>query len=221
MHSCISPILGTILYMKFPKNIRCDPSILFALAIIHNFSLAMFSIYICQGLIRYVYIHGFIFQSGYYLSNPIADRFIWLFYLSKYYEYADTFFLYLQGKTPIFLQKFHHIGAVLCWYLAYEYKLDGVVFITIANSFIHSIMYSYYFLSLFKIRWIKKYKIYLTSSQLLQLSSAFILPIVYYPPVETIFKYRILMIFNSYIFCLIGLFIHFFYKNYFFVENKK
>jgi len=218
MINIILPILGTIFYVNFPKNIRCDSVILFGLAVIHNFSLAVFSAYVCQGLIRNVYIHGLVFRSNYYLTDPITERLIWVFYLSKYYEYADTFFLYLQGKTPIFLQKFHHVGAVFCWYLAYEYKLDSVVFITIANSFIHSIMYSYYFLSLFKIRWIKKYKVYITSSQLLQLSSAVVLPFLYYPPIETDFNYRILMIFNSYIFCLIGLFVHFFYNNYFLIH---
>jgi hypothetical protein len=56
----------------------------------------------------------------------------------------DTFLLYLHGKTPIFLQKYHHIGAVISWHLVYVYKVDAIWLPSLANSFVHTVMYSYY-----------------------------------------------------------------------------
>ena len=35
-----------------------------------------------------------------------------LFYWSKYYEFFDTWIHYLKGRSPGFLQVFHHVGAV-------------------------------------------------------------------------------------------------------------
>lgn len=208
------PLVGTLFYLSLPKTLRCHPHLLFTVSLLHNGTLTLFSFYTFQGVFVNMYNQGLVFQHRYYFHDSEFDRFIFLFYLSKYYEYVDTLLLYLQGKTPIFLQKFHHIGAVICWHLAYYYKVDSVGFITIANSFIHTIMYSYYFISLFRLPWIRKYKVYVTSLQLLQLSSAVVLPILYYPPNETPFNYRILMVFNAYVFCLILLFLQFSYRNY-------
>lgn len=214
MYHLIFPVVGTAIYLYMPSTIRIHPTLLFIISLLHNTALTVFSFYTFHNLFLHVYNQGLIFQHQYYFQDPAFDQYIFLFYLSKYYEYIDTLLLYLQGKKPIFLQKFHHIGAVVCWHLAYYYKVDSIGFITIANSFIHTIMYSYYLVSLFRIRWIRKYKIYVTSLQLIQLSSAIILPVIYYPPNETVFNYRVLMVFNAYIFCLILLFLHFSYNNY-------
>eukprot|EP00484_Ammonia_sp_Unknown_P020923 CAMPEP_0197030512 /NCGR_PEP_ID=MMETSP1384-20130603/9736_1 /TAXON_ID=29189 /ORGANISM="Ammonia sp." /LENGTH=210 /DNA_ID=CAMNT_0042459885 /DNA_START=22 /DNA_END=651 /DNA_ORIENTATION=+ len=71
----------------------------------------------------------------------------YLFYLSKYYEFVDTYILVYKGKQPSFLQKFHHIGAVLSmWIIITTHSHTGYIFV-IPNSFIHSIMYFYYALS--------------------------------------------------------------------------
>ena len=56
------------------------------------------------------------------------DTIVYLFYISKCESscdvFLDTFLLYLNGKTPIFLPKYHHMGAVLSWHLMYVYKVD-------------------------------------------------------------------------------------------------
>lgn len=215
----VYPIFGTISYLFLPKNFRINRNILFTISLFHNGALTLFSYYTFNGLLLNMYNKGLVFQHQYYFHDPEFNNYIFYFYLSKYYEYIDTLLLYAQGKTPIFLQKFHHIGAVICWHLAYVYKLDSVGFITVANSFIHTIMYSYYFISLFRIKWVRNYKAYVTSLQLLQLSASIILPIVYYPPKETEFNYHILMIFNSYIYCLIVLFLQFSYQNYIYTSK--
>lgn len=221
MHHLAYPVIGTAVYLYLPQNMKFNPRFLFTISIFHNAFLTAFSFYTFVSLMKNVSSQKLIFNYQYYFNDPDFDQYIFLFYLSKYYEYIDTLLLYLQGKNPIFLQKFHHIGAVICWHLAYFYKVDSIAFITIANSFIHTIMYSYYFISLFRVVWIRQYKIYVTSLQLIQLSLSVSLPILYYPPNETVFNYRVLLFFNAYILCLIVLFLQFSYANYVKPEHIK
>jgi hypothetical protein len=75
--------------------------------------------------------------------------------------------LYAKGKQPIFLQKFHHVGAVICWHLGWMHSLDETMTTTILNSFIHSIMYAYYLGTILKVN-LKFVKPYITYLQMLQ-----------------------------------------------------
>jgi len=88
------------------------------------------------------------------------------FYLSKYYEFVDTWLVIAKGRRPIFLQKFHHVGAVFsCWFGVVT-RSNGYYLFVVLNSFIHTIMYFYYACSAIGIRF--KYKIILTMMQMLQ-----------------------------------------------------
>jgi hypothetical protein len=82
------------------------------------------------------------------------------------------------------------------------------------NSFVHTVMYSYYAMSVLKINFIRKYKQYITRMQIAQLLLANVTsPIMYYPPVESWFNYSIITGFNAYILGLVYLFIRFFSKS--------
>jgi len=86
---------------------------------------------------------------------------------------------------------------------------------SILNAFVHTFMYTYYLLSIFKINSIYKYKKYITLLQIVQLTSANIVsPYLYFPPIETIKNYSIIIFFNTYVLILIYLFIQFSYKSY-------
>jgi hypothetical protein len=37
-----------------------------------------------------------------------------IFYISKYYEFLDTWVLVMKGKAPSFLQIYHHVGCIFC-----------------------------------------------------------------------------------------------------------
>jgi len=217
----IFPLLGTLFYLLCPiQNLNKNNMIistynLRSIIIVHNFFLATFSAYIFINLFKIIYTEGIVFESNYYFKNPDFDHLIYLFYLSKYYEYIDTFILYLQNKNPIFLQKFHHVGAVICWHLCYYNKVDCIWMASILNAFVHTFMYTYYLLSIFKINSIYKYKKYITLLQIVQLTSANIVsPYLYFPPIETIKNYSIIIFFNTYVLILIYLFIQFSYKSY-------
>ena len=81
------------------------------------------------------------------MINPNLAYWNYLFYLSKYYEFIDTFIIILRGRKPPFLQLFHHIGAVTGMWLICITGSHGTTFFTVNNSFIHTIMYSYYALN--------------------------------------------------------------------------
>lgn len=214
--SChITPILAVVYYLAYPKQLRINPSLLYILSIVHNGLLIVFSAWTFISLSQILYNNGIVFQSNYYFQNPQFDAVIYWFYISKYVEFFDTVLLYLNGKSPIFLQKYHHIGAVICWHLCYEYKVDGVWIMTLCNSLVHTIMYSYYLGCLLKVNQVRFIKRYITSLQLTQLLCGhYHILVKYKPPIETIHGYIILVIFDVYVLGLIVMFSLFYYKNY-------
>ena len=210
----IAPIVGIAGYLLYPKELRIDPSLLHGISVIHNRILIMFSGWTFLSLSQILYNDGIVFQSNYYFQNPQFETIIYYFYLSKYYEFFDTFLLYLNNKTPLLLQKYHHIGAVISWHLMYVYKVDVVWMATLLNSFVHFIMYSYYLGCLMKINQVRFVKQYITSLQLCQFFILYVNFYFYRPPVETWFNYYIIIFFASYVVGIIGLFGKFYYHSY-------
>jgi hypothetical protein len=217
MYNHLLPIVGTILYLNYPKHIRINSNALFYFSVIHNFGLAIFSGYTFITLSKYLYEDRNPIGHMILLNDKIVtkyDSLIFWFYISKYYEYLDTVLLYMQNKNPIFLQKFHHVGAVICWHLTYYNKIDAIIVGTILNSGVHTIMYSYYLLTLFKIR-LTSLKPLITTGQIIQLILGNLYgSIIYYPPVETWSNYYNILFFDFYILILILLFANFYYNSY-------
>lgn len=215
LSSHIVPLLAIVAYIAYPKQFRINPTLLYVLSIIHNGFLVAFSGWTCISLGKVLYNDGLVFQSNYYFQNPQFSTVIYWFYISKYYEFFDTFLLYLNGKSPIFLQKYHHIGAVICWHLHYMYKVDCIWIPSIANSFVHTIMYSYYLGCLLKINQVRFIKKYITTLQLTQLFIPIFICLYFYaPPIETNFNYNLIKLFVGYVSILVVLFLQFYYINY-------
>lgn len=138
----------------------------------HNMALCVFSV-LC--FVSAVPIFVGILQRGGWNAIICEDElsgndtwwnWTYLFYLSKYYEFMDTFVLIWKGRKPSFLQKYHHIGAAIgMWIIITGHTHTGFVFV-IPNSFIHSIMYFYYALSVWKIK--VPFKYILTGMQMFQ-----------------------------------------------------
>ena len=210
----IIPLLAIAGYLSYPKNVRIEPNLLYYLSVVHNGFLVSFSAWTFLELSKIMYTDGLVFQSNYYFQNPEFDKVIYLFYISKYYEFGDTFLLYLNGKTPIFLQKYHHIGAVISWHLMYTYKVDMIWMASLLNSFVHTVMYSYYLGCLLKIDKFRVVKKYITSLQLIQFFVLYSNFYFYRPPIESWFNYYIITFFASYGVGVIGLFGKFYYDSY-------
>jgi len=119
--------------------------------------------------------------ADFHFSRPAVGELLWLFYLSKIVDFMDTLFIVLSLKRSqfTFLHCFHHFTIYLVYWLNANVNFDGDIYFTVlANGFIHTIMYSYYWISMHipKVqdaktkRW--KYGIwwkkYLTTMQLVQ-----------------------------------------------------
>jgi len=90
----------------------------------------------------------------------------YIFFLSKFYEFLDTYILILRQKPVTFLHCFHHfITAFLCWLGLYD-QLSVQWVIIVLNGSVHVFMYYYYLAqTLNSDVWWKKY---LTTIQILQ-----------------------------------------------------
>ena len=192
--SChLIPSLAIVGYLAYPKQLRINSRLLYFMSVVHSGLLVAFSAWTFMSLSQILYNDGIRFGSSYYFQNQHFDTVIRFFYLSKYYEFLDTFLLYLNGKSPIFLQKYHHIGAVLSWHLMYVYKVDMVWMATILNSLVHTVMYAYYLGCLLQIHQVRCIKKYITSMQLCQFFVLYVNFYFYRPPIETWFNYSIII----------------------------
>lgn len=81
--------------------------------------------------------------NAYDLSHPFGF-WCYLFYLSKYYEFIDTWIVIARHRRPIILQIYHHMGAVLGMWMMVTSRCNGGYLFVVLNSFIHTIMYFYY-----------------------------------------------------------------------------
>jgi hypothetical protein len=76
--------------------------------------------------------------------NNGMGYFMWLFYLSKYYEFIDTLILIVKGKNPPFLQEYHHVGVVISMWSLTVTRTGLGYWMMLINSGVHTIMYAYY-----------------------------------------------------------------------------
>eukprot|EP01120_Amphizonella_sp_Union-15-10_P007816 TRINITY_DN2685_c0_g1_i3.p1 TRINITY_DN2685_c0_g1~~TRINITY_DN2685_c0_g1_i3.p1 ORF type:complete len:158 (-),score=14.64 TRINITY_DN2685_c0_g1_i3:41-514(-) len=91
---------------------------------------------------------------------------VYVFFLSKYYEFLDTVFILLKKNDPGFLHVYHHILTLLNVWLGMRIQMTFQLLAILINSFVHIFMY-YYFtrVTLGSVIWWKKY---LTTFQITQ-----------------------------------------------------
>ena len=127
----------------------------------------------------------------------------------------------LKGGRPIFLQKFHHFGAVWSWFLLVYVDSASVLIATLYNSLVHTFMYFYYVLSVFdKDKILLPFKPVMTSLQHLQLAYGFYAILFDYDEGSILDAYAIPDLISSlYGLCLILLFLQFSFVKY--LSHKK
>ncbi|KAF8362815.1 hypothetical protein PRIPAC_89738 [Pristionchus pacificus] len=90
------------------------------------------------------------FRATYCNLNGIMEGTpgIWtfVFFLSKLAEFTDTFFIVLRKKPLMFLHWYHHILTLLYGFYTYPVNPAYNRWLVILNLFVHSFMYTYYFL---------------------------------------------------------------------------
>ena len=124
--------------------------------IAHNVFLCLFSALVFGNMVPLL-VRNF---TGRPFEEALCDRdmswfhsgvslWVWIFYISKYYEFMDTIVLIAKGKQSSFLQTFHHAGSIITMWLQLSAQMSyGWIFVTF-NSFIHTVMYAYYALTCF------------------------------------------------------------------------
>ena len=156
--------------------------------IAYNFALVLLNMYIVAELLLTTSHYRWRCQPVDYSTDAGALRTakaVWWVYISKLVEMLDTFFFIAKGnyRQLSFLHVYHHSTIFILWWLGVKYVPGGnCVPGGILNSFIHVVMYFYYFLSSFGPRF-KKYlwwKKYLTGLQLVQFAACLIQACVAY-----------------------------------------
>ena len=116
-----------------------------AVIFVHNAVLATFSLLCFLNTVPAVYdlFSQYGYADGICNHHRIYDpevsdfgKWSYYFYLSKYWEFIDTWIVIARGRRPIFLQEYHHIGAVIgMWLVTVSHSSSGYLFIC-QNSFI-------------------------------------------------------------------------------------
>jgi hypothetical protein len=121
------------------------------LVTIHNVQLAIFSFLCVWNVLPLVYQH--MLEFGFKAIYCDSDGSLWrkglgawsiLLYLSKYWEFIDTWILVLKGKGANFLQVYHHSGIVFVMHGAVASHGAWLLFVVILNATIHTLMYTYF-----------------------------------------------------------------------------
>lgn len=193
--------------------------------ITYNFSIVLFSLYMCYEFVMSGWGTGYSFRCEIvdYSRSPTALRMAhtcWLYYFSKFIELLDTIFFVLRKKNSqvTFLHVFHHTIMPWTWWFGVKFAAGGLgTFHAFVNTAVHVVMYFYYGLCAMgpayqKYLWWKKY---LTSLQLVQ----FVIVTIH---IGQIFfmedcKYQFpvfLYIIMSYGCIFLLLFLHFWYRAY-------
>eukprot|EP01103_Thecamoeba_quadrilineata_P004978 TRINITY_DN1483_c0_g1_i1.p1 TRINITY_DN1483_c0_g1~~TRINITY_DN1483_c0_g1_i1.p1 ORF type:complete len:277 (-),score=9.05 TRINITY_DN1483_c0_g1_i1:109-909(-) len=174
-----SIVIGVIVYfilivvLKAIIGQRFKNTDLRTLQAAHNFGVFLLSLVMFVGvgheiflvqIPRYGFFETFCDTTGHSTGRHVFWHYI--FYLSKYYEFLDTFLLILKGKDLEFLHVYHHaLTAFTTWLALESYTAFAWVGIFL-NTGVHCIMYWYYFnASLGHNLWWKKY---LTQLQMTQ-----------------------------------------------------
>lgn len=137
---------------------------------------------VCQILLNVYMIQGL---SGLYcnwksdklnlfaLNRRYDDKiryFVYVHYLSKYFDYFDTIFMILRKKTNqlSFLHIYHHVTIAIIWggLLHVGHGNGTAAFGCLINSVIHTIMYSHYWYT--AMGYNNPFKKYITQAQMLQ-----------------------------------------------------
>jgi GNS1/SUR4 family len=119
--------------------------------ILHNAALCIYSAWTASiALPLLVRTHT---ERGFWASFGDDNDEVWnggmgmttyLFYLSKYYEFVDSYILIVKRRPVSWLQAYHHSGAVVSVWAGVVSRSPQAMWFTGMNSVVHTIMYAYY-----------------------------------------------------------------------------
>ncbi|KAF4041762.1 GNS1/SUR4 family [Phytophthora infestans] len=159
-------IFGTALMKMGVPAIKTSP-----LQFVYNPIQVIACSYMCVEAAIQAYRNGYTAApcNAFKSDDPVMGNVLYLFYLSKMLDLCDTVFIILgkKWKQLSILHVYHHLTVLFVYYVTFRAAQDGDSYATIVlNGFVHTIMYTYYFVSAHTRNiWWKKY---LTRIQLIQ-----------------------------------------------------
>jgi hypothetical protein len=177
--------------------------------LIYNNVQILLNIYMIYGLsavVSYPNIYG--------INIPYTNNlryFVYIHYLSKYFDFFDTLFIILRGKEKqqlTYLHVYHHSTIGIIWgFLLYRRHGNGTAaFGCFINSIIHLVMYSHYLCT--SLGYNNPFKKYITRAQLLQFSVCLIHSLIVifvedivprrYALIELIYQTTMLVLFSNF-----------------------
>eukprot|EP01083_Nonionella_stella_P066563 175369_1 len=214
-----------VMYLSPPDNKgpRTGGFKLKVFSVVHNLSMTIFS------LVTFLYMFPVFYEGVFVKKLDMAGMFCgqvvehwdrvslwsWLFYLSKIYEFVDTFTVIAKNRRPIMLQTFHHVGAVVIMWGLMKLNVPTMLVFVLMNSFVHTVMYFYYLMTTLGIR-LTAFKPLITGLQLAQfLVGQYWVWTTYFVPGCLNPGQVVIVAFSQlYVFVLVIMFLQFFYDNY-------
>lgn len=151
--SAFTVALAYVLFVVFGSKFMAnrDPIDPYPIKFFYNVSQIMLCAYMTIEAVFLAYRNGYGLNVcvGYNQENPAIANLLWLFYISKIWDFWDTIFIVLGKKWRqlSFLHVYHHTTIFLFYWLNANVFYDGDVYVTIVlNGFIHTVMYTYYFI---------------------------------------------------------------------------
>lgn len=141
---------------------------------IHNFIMFALSV-VCfigmaYGILTQVLDYGvetlFCDSKGLVEGKGTLYFWMYIFYLTKFYELIDTVLICLRRSQLIFLHLYHHFATGPLCFICLYYVIPVQWIATTLNALVHIPMYWYYFLVTFKIY--SRWKKYITIIQIVQ-----------------------------------------------------
>ncbi|XP_026729757.1 elongation of very long chain fatty acids protein AAEL008004-like [Trichoplusia ni] len=177
-------VLIVVAYLKFctnygPRFMKDRPAYTLKYPImLYNIFQVVLSIVLVKAGIRYLFSKEYNFICD-PVTDSMDDRIVatanhtWLYFFAKITELLDTIFFVFRKKSRQIstLHLFHHsIVVAFGWFVTKYFPVGPIVLVGTLNSFVHVIMYSYYFVAGLgpqyqKYLWWKRY---LTLIQLIQ-----------------------------------------------------
>mmetsp|Transcript_14639 Transcript_14639/g.44233 ORF Transcript_14639/g.44233 Transcript_14639/m.44233 type:complete len:297 (+) Transcript_14639:64-954(+) len=136
---------------KQPTSKTPDPGWLRFLVQLHNVVLIVLSAGMAGSAIYWARQGRYNFWGNAYKpSETEMGLTIYVFYMSKFYEFFDTIIMLLKGKWQqiSLLHVYHHASISFIWWAIVRVAPGGDAYYSCAlNSFVHVLMYTYYLLS--------------------------------------------------------------------------
>lgn len=143
--------VGCGMVPRRPNANGTDPTWLKVFVILHNLFLILLSLYMCVGCAKEAYLSGYrLWGNEFKASETRLAYYIYIFYVSKIYEFMDTFIMLLKKnlRQVSFLHVYHHSTISFIWWMIARRAPGGDAYFSAAlNSWVHVCMYTYYLLS--------------------------------------------------------------------------